>query len=312
MIPERPLYEASLSIPSHTSNPKRSHDNPIQIDPKRLKFINEHNTNQIINFAAEPNPDGETIQKISKIIEKQAFNPTIDKGRKNSLFTTLLADRPFYHPQLIPLLAKNGCNLNFQDQDDDSNLFPGNTPLIWIVAHASYKNAISFIEEGLPCGLDVNLKDLVDENNALLLCLKKGVRQDPLAWEHLVHLLLTYTIDLNDTDRRGNTAMHLACFRREEEVVKKLLLVNANPHVLNNKGQSPKDLWELEVKDLSDKSLKILGNMDEGDITFDLEERNQKPSRYPFEESSQSATSFEPATMETHNPGIPLQQPTML
>lgn len=283
MITEIRSHENYLSIPSHKKKQKRNCDSLVQIDPKRLKLINEHNTNRIINFAAEPNPDGETVQKINRIIEKQAFNPTISKGRTNSLFTTLLADRPFYHPQLIPLLAKNGCDLNFQDQDDDSNLFPGNTPLIWVVAHASYKNAISFIEEGLPCGLDVNLKDQTDKNNALLLCLKKGVRQDPPAWEHLVHLLLTCTMDLNDSDRRGNTALHLACFRREEEVVKKLLLINANPHVRNNKGQSPKDLWELEVNDLSDKSIKILGNMEEGDITFDLEERNKKPSRYPFE-----------------------------
>ena len=255
------------------------------------------NTLDIILSSSFPgfmNPDAEDVTKIKEIIERGCFNISVKRRHGSTklqepLLKILCAFvNRFRDNGIIKALLKKGFDLNQQDTAEYHNPYPGNTILHWTVANAYYQNAIELIKLGIKYDLNVNLMDENEKNNALLLALKKGIRQDPAAWKELVLLLIDYT-KLNKPDFEGNTPLHIACFRREEDIVKKLIQKGADPKRTNSKGQLPADLWRLEIRDLKDQNLEDIINYDiessgeDDSITFDISERDKRSKEPPKE-----------------------------
>ena len=50
--------------------------------------------------------------------------------------------------------------------------------------------------------------------------------------------------DINAQDKDGNTPLHIAFLRKNNEAIVHLLHAKANPHILNNEGKTPLDLFK--------------------------------------------------------------------
>ena len=238
--------------------------------------------------------DDKDVEKVKKIIKECAFNISVrtlygSTKQETPLLKILCAFvERFRDNGIIEALHNRGFDLNKQDGESGFNPYPGNTILLWTVANAHYSNAIELVKKGIPFGLDVNLQDEIERNNALLLVLKKGVRQDPLGWKGLLEVLIPNT-DLDKADSQGNTPLHIACFRRDEELVKLLIQYGSSPSILNNRKQLPAALWRVDVVNLKDKNLSsVIGydaneNQEDETITFDIEERAKRSNEPPAE-----------------------------
>ncbi|KAF3362379.1 hypothetical protein PHSC3_001073 [Chlamydiales bacterium STE3] len=168
----------------------------------------------------------------------------------------------------IPILLKAGVDPNQRDRY-------GNTPLHWSVANASVKCAFNLIRYASLYKIDFDLQDWkFSAMTPLQLAICKGRRNAD--WDKLVYSLIAHTKHLNKQDKDGNTALHLACVRRDLPYIKALRKAGASFEIRNNEGKTPKDLWAVS----SDEAWKILKG-DKGTTTFDRKERERLGSKFP-------------------------------
>lgn len=279
--------ESYFSGCSQKKEKKTTGSSPIQAGAKASNYdLFLENTYWIIECSSQNRSlSKEVKRKIKQIVVNRDYLPCIKdtNGEKSLLKTLFYEHNNFQYHKLLKLLVKNGSDINECDQ---SGLFKGNTILIWTVANAFYQNAIKLIELGINLGLDLTIADKKEKNTALLLSLKKGFRQDPEGWKKLVTLLIAHTRNIDAKDWEGNTALHVAAFRRETEFVKYLVRSGANTELRNEIGQKAADLWRVDVDDLADENLdRVCGYVNDEDVTFDILERNQR-SNLPPEELS--------------------------
>lgn len=137
------------------------------------------------------------------------------------------------HLDFVDVLSEVGADFNHQE-----SVF-GNTPLLWAIANGKYPMAEKILSVGLKHRLNVNSKDGLQDNCALSLLIKKGIRNNDLETYKKLLLSLIIHSDLNTQDKEGNTALHLACRRRDWEVVNILLDYGADKDILNKNKQKP-------------------------------------------------------------------------
>lgn len=138
----------------------------------------------------------------------------------------------------IPLFIEE-CKMDINARDG-----MGNTPLLWAVANAAVETAFKLMEYGT---LDYNAQDWgYQKKTALQLAICKGRRNKK--WDELVNKLIEHT-NLNLQNKDGNTALHLAYARRDVAFIDSLMAKGADATIKNNKGQLPKDLWELSHRE---------------------------------------------------------------
>lgn len=162
----------------------------------------------------------------------------------------------------IPILLKAGVDPNQRDTS-------GNTPLHWSIANAAVGCAMVLIQHAQQYQIDFDVQDWsFSYMTPLQLAISKGRRNS--GWDYLVESLIANTKYLNKQNKRGNTALHLACVRRDLPYVKALREAGANFTIRNKDGKTPKDLWSVSTDD----AWKIL----EGctcSTTLDREERER-------------------------------------
>lgn len=105
------------------------------------------------------------------------------------------------------------------------------TQLFIDTLHDRNIDAIKYLIEHYINDIDINSPAIASDNNPLLLmCIEGNVK--------LVKLLLTKTIDVNKTNKSGETALYYACQMGHKKIARQLLLHGANPDIQNTNGRT--------------------------------------------------------------------------
>lgn len=118
--------------------------------------------------------------------------------------------------EAVDILAEVGANFNFKETRF------GNTPLMWAIANGNYSMASHILKIGSLHKIDVNVKDQQGKI-PLMLLIMKGIRSNSQEIHQKFLRKLIEKSDINSQDKYGNTALHMACLRRDWEVAKLLL-----------------------------------------------------------------------------------------
>lgn len=140
----------------------------------------------------------------------------------------------------LPRIMKSDINLSVQD-------YMGNTGLIWAIADAHNEFAMKMIAHAKDYKF-VNVQCRMG-NTALHLAVGKGYKhisydKQKLAYSNLqlVKSLLAHHGNPNLQNKLGNTPLHLACLRRDPDMIAALLKGGADPAIKNKSGKTPKEL----------------------------------------------------------------------
>nr|XP_025718385.1 ankyrin repeat domain-containing protein 6 isoform X5 [Callorhinus ursinus] len=124
------------------------------------------------------------------------------------------------HLSVVQILLKAGCDLDVQDDGDQTALHRatvvGNTDVI-----------AALIQEG--CALD-------RQDKAGDTCLHVAARYNHLS---IIKLLLSAFCSVHEKNQAGDTALHVAAALNHKKVVKILLEAGADGTIVNNAGQTP-------------------------------------------------------------------------
>lgn len=148
--------------------------------------------------------------------------------------------------QFVEILVKNGIDFSAKDIGLE------NTPLMWAIANGSNEMAQEILSR-LPSSQISSLNAHSRNGNAALhLIVCKGYTTRTQSGEsitcsnaELLALAIGKRADVNISDKRGNTPLHLAYVRRDVTMVKILLEHGANRDALNDEGLKPKDMIHL-------------------------------------------------------------------
>lgn len=175
--------------------------------------------------------------------------------------------------KLTELALTLGCKPELQDEMD-------NTPLTWAIANANNGTAMTILNTAKQ-GEYLNAQSMYN-NTALHLAVGKGYKKksasgDTLSYSNLVLVQklidLGAKVDLQDKD--GDTPLHVACIRRDKEMISALLKAGATIDIKNNDGKTPLDMLNLSYKQASkhvcDKVNVFLLNKEEFEKATDLE-----------------------------------------
>lgn len=237
-----------------------------QEDPELMQVIYQSATDElqtlleIAQVLIEGQSPEEFQQRLAQRINSQELcallqqsNPNL--GRIDELLQLVSVNKPMSGDPLhgIPLhyVAKKGCALesvpllvaagtDFNSQDDW-----GNTALHWAIANGVFSMADCLIQNA-PYETDYNI--LGHGNTALHLALAKGYTNRtrdgaPLTVSSidLMRRLIPHT-NVNMPGRGGNTALHIACIRRDPVMISELLRAGADHVQINSSGETPFDM----------------------------------------------------------------------
>lgn len=153
--------------------------------------------------------------------------------------------------RMVSILENLGADFGIQD-------WMGNTPLMWAIANANNTMA----KEILKCGVK-NSKSYLDRkcnrgNTALHLAVGKGYKdinaQNDILTVSNLQLLMQMVAQgaaINIQNNQGNTPLHLACARKDFEMIKALIGERKLGDFLikNINGQTPESLLNLTYKE---------------------------------------------------------------
>jgi hypothetical protein len=148
---------------------------------------------------------------------------------------------------LVQVLKDAGIDFNILDHW-------GNTALIWAIANGNFSMAREMIRLA-PMSTDFNIKGR--GNTALHLAIGKGYTTrtrdgDPLTVSSLdLARELVGKTDPNNRGRAGNTPLHIACVRRDQEMIQLLMENGANPSLRNDQGERAIDLLSKTYEEAS-------------------------------------------------------------
>ena len=125
------------------------------------------------------------------------------------------------HLEISRLLIESGANVNAQPSTDGHP-----TPL----SLASRWGHLEIVRMLLENGADHNLQ--YSDETPLIIAWKSGRFE-------VAELLLKYVADINASDIKGDTVLHLASRRGDQKGARQLLEHGANVHVRNRQGKTP-------------------------------------------------------------------------
>lgn len=219
-----------------------------------------------VEYIGEPDPALQEIQqRTPKEIEwskkvranrynREAARTLIEEGNKlgllNKKFILFLRGTSFHYfsasnrKEFIPLLIKYGVDLSSRDGF-------GNTGLIWSIANAGNEIAMEILKLG---GSGSYLDEQCNRgNSALHLAVGKGYKtisadKERLKFSNLeiVQQLIALKSNVNLANNDGNTPLHLACLRRDSDMIKALLDTGAVRSIKNKKGELAEDLLKYD------------------------------------------------------------------
>ena len=134
---------------------------------------------------------------------------------------------------------------------DCNKIIDMNTPLIWSIANAANKSAMTIIKEGR--NLDFSIIDKVKGNTAPHLAIAKGYTDKngdgcPLSISNfdLVREMVTRD-NVNMLDGEGNSLLHIACARRALDIINFLIELGADTSIKNHAGMTAKNMLDLNA-----------------------------------------------------------------
>ena len=153
--------------------------------------------------------------------------------------------------QLLRAISNCGASFTVQEKADRAaaaNEGGGNTPLVWAVANAMNEFANDYLD--FMKGFDFDIKCL--GNTALHLAIVKGYKKrsfhahdkDDLTVSNLelVEKMINRGANLEIYNASGYTALHIACLRRDPDMIRALINGHANTSALTMDNRSCVDL----------------------------------------------------------------------
>ena len=114
------------------------------------------------------------------------------------------------------------------------------------------------LHNAILCDDDFSINESMDEHQVRLLLQQKAWGNTPLllacktanfeAAKKLISLHTEYKIDVNAQDDRNMSALHWACFYKDETVIQQLLEAGAKTDIQNNYYQTASVLYQLNLK----------------------------------------------------------------
>jgi ankyrin repeat protein len=190
----------------------------------------------------------EVIQTINK------YGSEIDFNIRDSSNTYLIQYAVMYNNiNLVKLILHFNCKLDFIDAD-------GHTILYIPIKHG-YNDIIKLLIENNDI-IGVPLIDIVDKLGSLAI--HYTILYDN---NDAFDLLMDNNVNINKTDIRGNTALHIAIKRKNYYIVEKILkCTRTNPNIQSNIGESP---LHIAANYEDEKSMQLLLSLRK-DILVDL------------------------------------------
>lgn len=181
--------------------------------------------------------------------EIEEFRSIISTHDPDSIEFALFEKTPLLHSiagkgmgiKLVKVMAKMGADFNKK-----ATLFE-NTPLLSAISNGCFSMALEIIHHS-PKETDFNIQGC--ENTALHLAIGKGYKDKTSDGKNLdstsldLAKALVEKTDLNIRSIDGYTALHIACIRRDPEMITLLLANNADRKAFNDHGETPKDMIE--------------------------------------------------------------------
>lgn len=141
----------------------------------------------------------------------------------------------------LSLIIQAGIDLGIKD-------YWGNSALIWAIANACNGNAMQILKT-LEDSSYLNEQCTKYGNTALHLAVGKGYKDQsldgvklPYSNLDLVQVMIDLKANVNLKNWGGNTPLHMACMRRDIQMIEVLLVAGADSSCRNHKGQIPQDL----------------------------------------------------------------------
>lgn len=180
------------------------------------------------------------------------FRKHVDEGERLGLLDSpIFSGRSLFiklalndsHMERMKYLLTKKINPALVEQDRTHN----NSGLIWSIANASHSMALLIIET-LKKGDYLNVQDS-NKKTALHLTAAKGYEKISKQGDVLEHTsfeiaeaLLKYGAAVNLQDEHGNTPLHYACYRRDEKLIRALMVKGADPIIRNGRGKTPSEI----------------------------------------------------------------------
>ncbi len=229
-------------------------------------------------------------------------------------------------PELIIMFIQSGIDLNYTNNNY------GNTPLLWNISNARNKQAKLIIEEGYQYQKDkmnLNIISPVFGTAPIHLIVGKGYRKTSASNKALdvsnltlFQGLLKANANVNlPTDKiskyGGNTALHIACARRDSEFVVELLNCGADQTIKNLAGQTAFDMLYISKQEAEALVNALTGGQNNFNSIYDKADiynivdmlLNHQPGETKEAAIQNIYTFFQPAALPSPAPSIFIDRP---
>lgn len=147
-----------------------------------------------------------------------------DAGSRDDEGKTPMFHAAFFQVELVKMLLQHRGGEGLEDRDDR-----GKTALRW-AAEDGDAETVAFL---LSQGAEANTRDRRGRTPLMDECVHSHTGVVQLLLQHMGGR------GLDDTDNKGNTALHWAVTSNEREALRLLLLAGADPRITNRAGQTP-------------------------------------------------------------------------
>lgn len=183
--------------------------------------------------------------KLLVTVLNTAIVPSTDLEQQNQLHNKVFLAACQYRDRIgIEQLLQYGVSVSVTDSNRRS-------PAHIVVNHDLHSKdamstALTLLALLLDYGEDLDSQDVYGWTPLMYACVHGSVE--------LVGFILQSAADVNAKENAGNTALHLAAHEGHEAVINKLLEYDANPNILNTKGQNAHLVARLSDRNIESKT----------------------------------------------------------
>lgn len=235
-----------------------THVNELNVTPEQindsLKTMSVVTLSEFSNFI-----NSNEYEKLKEKITFKNVNEEMN-GTKNQTVLHRCAMHVI-NPQnldFIEYLARKGADFNLLD-------FFGSTPLLEAIANAQPATALAIAKVGLNYGIDLNKRPVEADpadpefpfhNTALHLLIAKGYRdvsrdqqELSISYHEVAKALIQYGADPNIQDIKGDTPLHIAYLRHDQEAINLLLAHGSKLDIKNKQGKLPQEMSQVSYEE---------------------------------------------------------------
>ncbi len=192
------------------------------------------------------------LSDLQKLLEqKNNVNTPISPGQKGTVLHSLAKyGKPV---PFVEMFAKYGADFNLRD-------YLGNTPLLWAIANGN--NTIAAELLNYPHDLSITGYG----NSALHLAVVKGYKDRTadgakltVSNKMLIAKMVENGADPNQLNSDGFSALHLACARRDPEMIEILLNADADLSLCSTDGRCARDFLKIDYAEAKEIMASVTG-----------------------------------------------------